>query len=122
MRFILHEGIFSYFEGIFCDHWAIDELLVSLPDEDGHTIIVDIDVSEEAASVSKVVEVKGECMMIAAFKVVHILFENLTSNDAAGIGWRALKNAGRFILIKRHLYLKAFIPLDICAGLTIFKR
>jgi hypothetical protein len=85
MRNILHEGIFSYFEGIFRDLWAIDELLVSLPDEDGHTVIVDIDVSEEVASVSKVAEIEGECVVVGGFKVVHILFENLTSNDGAGV-------------------------------------
>jgi len=63
-RSILLEGALSYFEGIFRDFWAVDELLVRLPDEDGYTVIVDVDVAEVATGTGKVTEVKGECMVV----------------------------------------------------------
>ncbi len=64
-RIILLEGALSYFEGIFRDFWAVDELLVRLPDEDRDTIIVDVHVAEVATGVGKVAKIKGECMVVS---------------------------------------------------------
>lgn len=61
---ILLEGVPSNFEGTLCDFWAVDELLVRLPDEDRDTIIIDVDVAEVATGAGKVAEVKGECMVV----------------------------------------------------------
>ena len=84
-RIILLEGAISYFEGIFRDFWAVDELLVRLPDEDSDTIIVDVDVAEVATGAGKIAEVKGECMVVGGLKVVHILFEDIGGDDSAGV-------------------------------------
>lgn len=107
-RSILLEGVLSYFEGIFRDFWAVDELLIGLPDENGDTIIVDVDVTEVPTGVGKIAKVKGECVMIGGFKVVHILFEDISGDDSAGV----LEESGlgerrRLVLVKRHSTSKA---------------
>jgi hypothetical protein len=84
-RNILFEGVFSNAKRVFGYIWTVDELLVSFPDEYGDTVIVDIDVAEIATGFRKVAEVKGECVMVGGFKVVHILFEDITGYDGAGV-------------------------------------
>jgi hypothetical protein len=82
---ILLEGVLSYFEGVFRDFWSVDELPIGLPDENGYTIVVDVDVAEVATGVGEVSKVKGECVMVGGLKVVHILFENVGGDDSAGV-------------------------------------
>ena len=108
MRNILLEGVLSDAKGFFGDFWAVDELLIGLPDEDGDTVIVDVDVAEVATGVGKIAEVKGECVMVGGFKVVHILFEDIGGDDSAGV----LEESGlgerrRLVLVKRHSTSKA---------------
>jgi len=106
-RIILLEGVFSDAKGIFRDFWAVDELLIGLPDEDGDTIVVDVDVAEVPTGVGKIAEVKGECVMVGGFKVVHILLEDIGGDDSTGVPHDGgLGERRRLILIKRHLHLK----------------
>jgi hypothetical protein len=84
-RNILSERIFSDAKRVLCDFWTVDELFVGFPDEYGDTVIVDIDIAEIAAGFRKVAEVKGECVMVGGFKVVHILFEDIAGYDSAGV-------------------------------------
>jgi len=84
-RNILLECVFSDAKRVLCDFWAVDELLVRFPDEDGDTVVVDVDVAEIAARFGEVAEVKGECMVVGGFKVFHILLEDITGDDGAGV-------------------------------------
>ena len=84
-RSILLEGVLSDAKGIFRNFWAVNELPVGLPDEDGDPIVIDVDVTEVATSAGEVAEVKGECVMVCGLKVVHILFENVGGDDSAGV-------------------------------------
>lgn len=108
MRNILLEGVLSDAKRFFRDFWAVDELLVRLPDEDGDTIVVDVDVAEVATTVGKIAEVKGECVMVGGLKVVHILLEDIGGDDSAGVLQESgLGERRGLILIKRHSTSKA---------------
>jgi len=84
-RNILFEGVFSDAKRVLCDFWTVDELLIGFPDEDGDTVIVDVDIAEIATGFGKIAEVKGECVMVSGFEVVHILLEDIGGYDSAGV-------------------------------------
>lgn len=84
-RNILFEGAFSYAKRVLCDFWAVDELLVRFPDEDGDTVVVDIDIAEIATGFGEVAEIESECVVVGGFKVLHVLLEDITGDDSAGV-------------------------------------
>jgi hypothetical protein len=84
-RNILFEGVFSDAKRFFCDFWTVDELFVGFPDEYGDTVIVDIDVAEIATGFGKIAKVKGECVMVSGFEVVHIFLKNIGGYNSAGV-------------------------------------
>lgn len=105
---ILLEGVLSDAKRFFRDFWAVDELPIGLPDENGYTIVVDVDVAEVATGVGKVAKVKGECVMVGGLKVVHILLEDVGGDDSAGVLEEGgLAERRGLVLVKRHSTSKA---------------